>query len=141
MISNFLNSRTQDLLHKAMDASSLRHDVISNNLANIDTPQFKRGEVIFEEKLKDIMQKKTSSFKLKTSNFRHIQIEGSNKNLDKINPSIKIIDNLSYRNDGNNVDIDVETAKMTKNKIVYDALAQSYNKEVRLLRMAITGRG
>jgi flagellar basal-body rod protein FlgB len=59
----------------------------------------------------------------------------------QIEPEIRTLKDLSYRNDENNVDIDVETAKMAKNKIYYDALGQSMSNEIRLLRMAITGRG
>ena len=47
---------------------------------------------------------------------------------------------LTYRNDGNNVDIDVENAKLAKNKILYDAVGDSFSKEIKLLRLAITGR-
>ena len=48
---------------------------------------------------------------------------------------------LSYRNDGNNVDIDNEMALLTKNNLLYESLSQSMSNEIRLLRIAITGRG
>lgn len=70
---------------------------------------------------------------------RHIQI-GEGRSLDNFEPEVRLLDDLSFRNDENNVDIDVEMAKMSKNKIHYDSLGQSMNNEFQLLRLAITGR-
>jgi flagellar basal-body rod protein FlgB len=62
------------------------------------------------------------------------------KNKESFRPEVYQVNDLSYRNDNNNVDIDVEIAKMSKNYLFYNALTSSMNQEIRLLRLAITGR-
>ncbi|MGI5920207.1 MAG: flagellar basal body rod protein FlgB [Syntrophomonadaceae bacterium] len=141
MLEGILNSRTQVLLKKSLDVASLRNDVIANNIANIDTPNYKRREVIFEEKVQKVLENATNYVKLNTTDARHMNIlEKSGDDLLKVTPEVRIMNNLSYRNDENNVDIDTETAAMTKNSLYYDSLSQSISHEIRLLRLAITGR-
>ena len=77
---------------------------------------------------------------VRVTNYRHISTE-SDQNIFHLEPEIVEMNDTSYRNDGNNVDIDVESAKLAKNKLYYDSLTQSINNEIRLLRLAITGRG
>lgn len=138
MLEKLLNNRTQTVLKHALDASSLRNEVIANNMANGETPGFKRSEVIFEEEMKKVLDNSTTYDKLKRTDSRHIQIYQARSE----SPiAIKKLDDLSYRNDKNNVDIDVEMANMSKNKIYYDAVGQSMSNEIKMLRMAILGRG
>ena len=137
MLKGFWN-QTHVLLNKAMDVGTLRNDVIADNIANVDTPGFKRREVIFEEKMKKALEGTTVQLGLNLTNSRHIQIEGS---IPDFEPEVRVLEDLTFRNDENNVDIDNEMAKMTKNKINYDAVSRSMSNEIRLLRMAITGRG
>lgn len=142
MLEKIFSSPIQTMLNKSMDAAWLRNKVIADNMTNIDTPGFKRSEVIFEEKLQKVLYNSTKHAKLKRTDSRHIHKEEKDfDDIENIKPEIRTINNLSYRNDENNVDIDVEAAKMTKNKLYYDSLAQGMSNEIRLLRMAITGRG
>lgn len=142
MLEKLLNSRTQLILNKSMDAASLRKDVIANNIANADTPKFKRSEVLFEDKMRMYLdENKPNSDQLSRTNSRHIQIKQENYDLEKFQPDIQTLKDLSYRNDENNVDVDVEMANSTKNDIYYDSVSQSMSNELKLLRMAITGRG
>lgn len=140
LLERVFDSQTQYLLNKGLDVASVRNRVIADNIANVDTPGFKRREVIFEENIKKVLEKPKNHDKLKVNDSRHMQINTSSYNTD-IMPEIRTMEDLTYRNDENNVDIDVETAKLAKNKIFYDALGQSMTNEIRLLRMAITGRG
>ncbi|MBC7075217.1 MAG: flagellar basal body rod protein FlgB [Syntrophomonadaceae bacterium] len=139
MLGKVFSSATWTLLNKSMDTACLRNTVIADNIANADTPGFKRSRVIFEENVKEALEKQTNDTRLKVTNFRHIQI-GNKTSIENIKPELKVIEDLSFRNDGNNVDIDVEMAEMSKNKIYYDALGQCMSNEIRLLRTAITGR-
>ncbi|MEN6325087.1 MAG: flagellar basal body rod protein FlgB [Syntrophomonas sp.] len=145
MLDKIFNSKTNTILNKAMDASILKNDVIANNIANVDTPKFKRSEVVFEENMKRLLAGDidTDADKLSVTNERHIQIKSGNegKTIENFQPETRVLKELSFRNDENNVDIDTEMAKFTKNKINYDALGQSMSNEIKLLRMAITGRG
>ncbi|WP_054694465.1 flagellar basal body rod protein FlgB [Syntrophomonas palmitatica] len=138
MFDRIFNSPSQYLIKQAMDVAALRNEVIADNIANVDTPKFKRREVIFEENIKKVLQNTTKNGILKTNDPRHLQMKEDNP---VMVPEIRTMEDLSYRNDENNVDIDVETAKMAKNKIIYDSNTQSLNSELKLLRMAITGRG
>jgi flagellar basal-body rod protein FlgB len=137
LLDRVLNSGTQTLLNRSLDAASLRSDIIANNIANVDTPGFKRSEVIFADNLKNAELERNQT-RLKVTNSRHIQVNTGGNSIPA--PEIKTMNELAYRNDGNNVDIDVETANMTKNNLLYDALSQSISSELKLLRLAITGR-
>lgn len=138
MLEKLLNNKTQTVLKQSMDAASLRNEVIANNIANAETPGFKRSEVIFEEEMKKVLENSTTYDKLRLTNAKHIQIyQARSASPIKVNK----LDDLSYRNDKNNVDIDVEMANMSKNKIYYDAVSQSMSNEIKLLRLAILGRG
>jgi len=119
--------------------ASLRHEVIADNIANVDTPKFKRKEVIFEDNIKKVLQKNENYVKLKTDDSRHMQIPAVDPNV-AAEPEVEIMQDLSYRNDENNVDIDLESAKLKKNDIQYNAEAECMSNEIKLLRMAITGR-
>lgn len=138
MLEKILESKTQVLLNKSMDVAVLRNDVIADNIANVNTPGFKRREVIFEEKMKKALDGSDIRLGLKLSNPRHLQIKGDSPGLI---PEVRVLQDLSFRNDENNVDIDNEMAKMKKNSINYDTVSRSMNNELRLLRMAITGKG
>jgi flagellar basal-body rod protein FlgB len=140
LLERIFDSTTQFLLNKGLDVASLRNRVIADNIANANTPRFKRREVIFEENIKKVLEKNKIHDKLKVNDSRHMQIVESLP-YNQLEPEIRTLNDLSYRNDENNVDVDVETAKMAKNKIFYDALGQSMSNEISLLRMAITGRG
>ena len=138
MIGQFLITPTQLILNKAMDASSLRNDVIADNIANVDTPGFKRREVLFEEKLqRALVGAEQKKLLLTKTQRRHLQIGVKTYNIE---PEVLRQNNTTFRNDGNNVDIDFEMAENTKNKLLYDALGLSINSDLGLLRLAITGR-
>lgn len=139
MLEKIFNSPTQWMLNKSMDVASLRNEVIADNIANVETPKFKRREVVFEENLKKVIQGDSSTTKLKADDPRHFSLVGEPVN--GTEPEIRVMKDLSYRNDENNVDIDVESGKLAKNQITYDALSQSMGEELSLLRLAITGRG
>ncbi|QGT99160.1 Flagellar basal-body rod protein FlgB [Candidatus Syntrophocurvum alkaliphilum] len=141
MLKQVFSSSTHSILQKSMDTANLRNEVIANNIANVDTPDFKRSEVVFEDKLKELLSTKANRSELQTTNPKHIQLGGNNNSIKQIEPTIHQVGDYSYRNDKNNVNIDTEMAKLAKNKINYDALTQSMSNEIRLLRIAITGRG
>lgn len=117
-----------NVLNKAADASWMRNTVISNNLANVDTPGYKRKDVQFESYL---MASMTGSGSV-TDRVNSV-------NLDTLNGSIYTDhSNLSYRLDGNNVDIDTESAELAENQIRYYALLDSISQEFSRLKTAIS---
>ncbi|HEY9059819.1 MAG TPA: flagellar basal body rod protein FlgB [Pseudobacteroides sp.] len=123
------------ILEKAMDGTVLRNEAITQNIANVDTPDYKRKTVAFEKALSDAMDK--SSFRGYRTDKRHIPIGGSN--VDNVNISVTEDNSaLQMRLDGNNVDIEAEMSLMAKNNILYNALTQKLSGEFRKLKSVIS---
>jgi flagellar basal-body rod protein FlgB len=139
MINRVISNEVMDLLQKGLDASALQHNVIANNLANVDTPGFKRSEVLFGEKLRAAMDAREAAgqnLELSATNDRHFQIQPK-LDLDQIKPEVVLQNKSSLRNDQNNVDIDVEMAKLAQNTVVYQTLAQLTQNQFTELKSAI----
>ena len=118
-----------NVLNKAADASWLRNEVISNNIANVSTPNYKRSDVEFQSVLRRELQGGESLDK-----------RVANVNLSNLNPiTYKDHSKLSYRLDGNNVDIDTESANLAKNQIRYNAIIDSMTQEFNRLNTVLKG--
>lgn len=122
------------ILEKSLNASWARNDAISQNLANVDTPKYKRKDIAFEEFLNDSMGR--TSLEGKVTDKRHIAI--NTRDVNKIEPTL-VEDNSdsSMRIDGNNVDIDSEMANLAKNQIKYNALIQMINSNYSKIKSVI----
>jgi flagellar basal-body rod protein FlgB len=132
MIERILNRSRA--LEKSLDATWLRNEAISQNIANVDTPGYKKKTVAFEELLSSAIDK--NSLKGFRTDPRHIPIGGSN--VEEI--PIKITEDnksLAMRLDGNNVDIDSEMADLAKNSIQYNTVTQSLNTQFKRIKSAI----
>ncbi|MFW5962076.1 MAG: flagellar basal body rod protein FlgB [bacterium] len=108
---------TINLLSTGLDGSWKRQEALANNVSNINTPNYKRQDVNFKDILKKQMQT-TKKLTINTTKKKHIPLSNSN------DPNFKISQNRSikYRNDSNNVDVDVEMAEVAKNNIYYSTL-------------------
>lgn len=123
-IYNYVN-----ILDKAADASWIRNEVISNNIANVDTPNYKRQDVEFESYLLAQLEGANSSSLKKTV---------AGMDLDSLTSTIYTDSNsLSYRLDGNNVDIDTENVELASNQLKYQALVSSINNEFSMIKSAM----
>ena len=113
---NYIN-----VLEKAADASWTRNSLISNNIANVDTPGYKRKDINFESILQAELSGEKSLYQA---------VKSANEELSTLDPQV-YTDNasLSYRLDGNNVDIDTEEAELASEQIKYQALTTSISKE------------
>ena len=124
-VYNYIN-----LLSKAADASWVRNTVLNNNLANVSTPGFKRSDIAFE----DYLKKELSS--AGTNVFMDQAVAGVD--LSKLNVTTYVDQKeLSYRLDGNNVDVDVENANLAQNSIRYYTLLDSITQEFSRIRMVL----
>ena len=122
------------LMENSLDAAWLRNEAIAQNIANVDTPGYKRKTVAFEEYLNDAS--KMTRLTGNRTDRRHIPI-GETAKIPK--PAVSENGkNLSMRIDGNNVDIDSEMADMAKNTIKYNTLIQSMNAEFKKLKSVIS---
>ena len=148
---NFLDKqKTFVVLDKSLQASALRHKVIANNIANINTPLFKRSEVSFENQLAEALaeeapvdSKHKKELPLKTTNPKHftnISAARPKLTLDEVVAQKVEIPDESMRNDQNNVDIDRETADIAKNSIYYNAVAARLSSYTSTLKQVIEGR-
>lgn len=131
---SFLNSRPITLLERSLDATSLRNKVVSNNIANIDTPGFKRSDVSFEQTLQEVLS--GQSLTGKTTDPRHIAI--GNSSVSGVQPTTVADRSTSMRLDGNNVDIDAEMVLLATNQIQFNALTTQINHQFGLLKYAIS---
>lgn len=125
------------LLGKALDASSLRNEVISNNIANVDTVGFKRSDVNFESLLNDLVN--SNKINGYITDPHHIPI-GSGS-IENVEPEVVKDNSTSMRLDGNNVDIDVEMANLAKNQLYYNALVQRATGELNSIMTAVKDGG
>lgn len=122
-----------DFLTKALDASWKRDEVIANNIANAETPNFKKSVVLFEEILKE--QLNGGKLKGVVTNPGHIHI--NNVDINDVKYKIKTENNFSARTDKNNVDIDVEMAERAKNEIIYNTLASKIQSNFQRIKFII----
>jgi len=122
-----------NILSKALDASWKRNEVISNNIANAETPGFKKSEVIFEDILRNQLTKNV--LKGTTTNSKHIHI--NNGNIKNLSYKIQTQDDFRTRLDGNNVDIDVEMAEKAKNEILYNTLTSRIQSKFQKIKFVI----
>ncbi|MBU3098615.1 MULTISPECIES: flagellar basal body rod protein FlgB [Clostridium] len=130
IIGSSTNGDTYSLLKKSMDASALRSKVSANNIANINTKNYKGLYVTFEETLKDNMDADT----MKTDNSKDIQAGNSNGQI-----TVNRDESTSARQDGNNVDIDLEMTNQAANTLMYAALVSQVNSKISLTSYVIGG--
>ena len=127
---NSISENTYSLLKNSMDASALRGKVIANNIANINTKGYKKLYVTFEETLNGSMDRNT----LKTDNKKHLQTGSSNGEI-----AVQRDESTSARQDGNNVDIDLEMTNQAANTLMYNALVKQVNSKLSLTSYIIRG--
>ncbi|MCX2717413.1 flagellar basal body rod protein FlgB [Helicobacter sp. MIT 21-1697] len=123
-------SKVYPIVHKALDYRSIRQDMIASNLANVDTPLYRPKDVNFEQYLsrenKKIFGGAPRSYKLelaKTSS-KHLDT----RRIDKDTATMFWRDGHLAKNDGNSVDLDVETSEMGKNSTMYQALTSALKR-------------
>lgn len=127
------NDITYKLLKKSLDATSLRHNAISNNISNMNTRNYKANRVKFEDELKKALGK--DEIKLNATNKRHFGISS----IDNIKPKTVKDKKTQMNSDGNNVDVDLEMTNLAANQIKYNALTEQTNKKLRTFSYIING--
>lgn len=110
-----------NILDKAADASWMREKTIAHNLANVDTPGYKRQDVEFDTTLEQAIKRTKAN-----------NLHGAVTNLDVASLQPKVFTDYagySYRLDGNNVDVDTENVELASEQIKYQALTESISQE------------
>lgn len=118
-----------NVLDKTADAAWIRNETIANNIANADTPGYKRQDINFEDELRRA---------LGNSRYTSVDSKVSNLKINRLNPrTYKDYSNFSYRVDGNNVDIDTENVMLASNQLKYNAIMTGVNQEFSNLKMVM----
>ncbi len=130
-------SKSSAIIDKALDFRSLRQKLISGNLANVDTPFYRARDISFEsilakeaDKISGI--KKQPAFA--KTNPMHLDPIDDNSHL---NAEVFFRGTHPTRNDGNNVDLDVESTEMSKNSIMFNALMSAKKKSTMIFKSVI----
>lgn len=118
-------------LEHSLDYASAKNNVISNNIANIDTPFFKAGDVVFKHALNNAMD---GQLELKRTHSKHIPHAQMNQSF-----QMTVKNGTMYNHNGNNVDIDKEMADLAKNQIYYRSMIDRINGKFQTLQTVIRG--
>ncbi|MCM1105649.1 MAG: flagellar basal body rod protein FlgB [Blautia sp.] len=118
-----------NVLDKAADASWKRENLLANNIANVDTPGYKRKDLDFQSLLKEELGYKNESLDAKIGRA----------DLTQLNPmTYTDMAGYSYRMDGGNVDIDTENVELASEQIRYTAVTTSINQEFSRMRTVLS---
>lgn len=138
MIERVTQPAMMGVMTQALKASTLRHKVISNNIANVNTPGFKKSEVEFESLLAAQLNGNTDGkLQMVRTHDTHFPME---EQKEPLMPRIHLIEDTNMRVDRNNVDIDEEMAKLAKNNIYYNAAVRRISDYYTGLRSVISGQ-
>lgn len=143
--SIFDSTKAKPLADLALGARSLRQEMISSNIANIDTPFYKAKDVDFEsallEKAKQMYGKSDTevpTLKMAQTNSAHLEgVEDDGGSLG----TIFLRDGHMAKNDANTVDLDVETSELSKNAVMVNALTQAVKKQGGIFKSVIEAAG
>ena len=126
-----LFGKTISTLEQGLTYSATKGKAISQNIANVDTPNYKTKNVNFKDVL---ASEQASALKAYRTNERHIDFEGSNSKT-----GITSFVNFRSRHDGNGVDMDKEQTDLATNQIYYNAVVDRLNGKFSTLQNVIKG--
>lgn len=131
-----LNSVSFQRLQGGLDAATKRQSVLSNNVANADTPGFKRSDVSFESVLAAQESGLKPTLGAKVTDSRHFQF-GS---ISAVPSAVVSTDeSTSMNNNDNNVDMDREMALSAENQLRYNSYVQQMNSQISMMRTVVQG--
>ena len=142
MSIGLFNDPTAKALKTALSGLQMRQQAIANNIANVDTPEYKAQAVSFEDALRAELagppkrQPTLQMLGLDTTDAHHIPLQPIVKTYEA-KPVTQLSTEGSMRNDGNNVDVEREMTKLAETQVTYNALGQMTSAKLGLLRTAI----
>ncbi|GAA0486386.1 flagellar basal body rod protein FlgB [Alkalibacterium sp. m-11] len=117
------------LIKNALNASSMRQEMISSNISNVNTPGYKAKRVEFE----DVLKKTMDGSAMRSTHDNHFGVS----DLSAVSPQIKEQTGNRVREDGNNVAIDTEMAELSANAIYYQALTTQLSNHYGTIRSVL----
>jgi len=131
-------SRAHDLMNQAIDYRSVRQDMIASNIANADTPFYRPRDISFQDHLaqqrREIFSDASATLPMATTDGAHMSALPDST---PTQATLFFRDGHGARNDGNSVDIDVETSEMAKNTIMFNALLAAKKKGTNIYKSVI----
>jgi flagellar basal-body rod protein FlgB len=133
--------QTVGMLKNAMDGAGTAHGVIANNIANVNTPNFRRADVSFKAALAatEATSADSGELALTTTSDRHIALDGS-QGTEPFAITTTVATDQQMRVDGSNVDVDQEMAKLSLNSAYAQTMGQLLQNQYARLRQAIQER-
>ena len=125
-------SNVSSTLFEQLNFRAERQKVISSNLANVNTPNYKTKDLVFDEQL-NLATK--NSLQMSQTNNKHMRNIDPTSNL--LNPRLLEVKGLQEQNDGNNVNLDAQISEQSKNKVIIDAIQSAIKRDSRLFRSMI----
>lgn len=127
-----LFSNTFSILERGLDYSSLREKTIAQNIANVDTPNYKAKDVSFKSVFASALDE---SMKANRTDQRHFEFEQTGSS----SSAVTTKNDTQYNQNGNNVDMDKEMTDLATNQIYYNALAERLSGKFTSLQNVIKG--
>lgn len=134
MANQILGDNTMVTLQRALDGLALRQQVISRNIANVDTPGYKASTVSFEQQLQHALRDDGGNPTPTRTSPGHLAAPAS----ESASPRVTQRTNLTVRRDGNNVDIEREMTDLVETTLRYSATTRILNRKLALLRFVIS---
>lgn len=134
-MADIFSTLTVQTITKVLDATALNQTIISNNIANVNTPGYKRSEVAFRDQLKRALSQ--SDVSLSRTHASHLPVA---INVSQVEPKVEIDSEAAMRWDGNNVDVEREMAKLSHNSMEYNMFSTLLRRSFDGLRRVIEGR-
>ena len=135
----FPDDLTTEVLAASMRGLEARNTAIANNIANADTPGYKRVDVSFESALADAVQSDRSRTS-QSSSMPDLWNGDAANAVDDVAPAVQSVDTTTMRVDGSNVDPDDEMAQLSANQLAHQTVVSLLDKRFAQFRTAITGQ-
>ena len=134
--------QTVGMLKNAMDGAGTAHSVIANNIANVNTPNFRRSDVSFKDALRatEAAPADPDDFELLTTADRHLTAQGTAPGPEAFSVTTTVDEGTQMRVDGSNVDVDQEMAKLSLNSAYGQTMGQLLQNQYARMRQAIQER-
>jgi flagellar basal-body rod protein FlgB len=126
-------SNVTDLLFEQLSFRSDRQKVISSNIANLNTPDYKTKDISFESALQN--KQKEHDLQMTITNRNHIRPMEDLSNKNQVRTFE--VDGLEVQNDGNNVNLDQQISQMAQNKVIHGAITNSIKKDATWFKLVV----
>lgn len=134
---NYSSSKSMGLAKEALNYRALRQDMIASNIANVDTPNYKPRDIDFESALRAkqaALYNEKATLEMAVTDGKHI---AQSDTASSTKATTFFRDGHMARNDGNSVDLDIETTEMSKNSVMYNGMLAALKKEAMIFRSVI----